>query len=260
MNGTLRDRLAVATAVVALAVGCVPRPLVERAIRARGGPVGTVVLDAEAEVRRGYPGTWRWRRVFATPDRYAWTIVTTGEPLHHLFDGTVVRAFIGGALTAVDASPTAPLRSQARFVAVSLLDVLHLPGIQVMPMALSDLPAGATGGLTVAFPAGGERYTVLLDDRLLPIRVEGPIDFSPMGRGRLVARQDDFRPVAGVLLPHHVVWELDGQELADERAQALCVRVEPLPVDAFADPSRLPDCPAPPAEHRSGTNVRERLR
>jgi hypothetical protein len=229
MSRTLRDRLAVATAVLALAAGCTPLPLVERAIQARGGPLGTVVLEAEAQVRRGYPGPWRWRRIFAAPERYAWTIVTTGEPLHHLFDGTVVRAFVGGALAAVDASPTAPLRSQARFVAVTLLDVLRLPGMQVAALPPQALPAGVAAGLTVAFPAGGERYTVLLDDRLLPIRVEGPIDLSPMGRGRLVARQDDFRPVAGVLLPHHVVWELDGRELADERARALCVRVPRVP-------------------------------
>jgi len=243
-GGTLRDRLAVATAIVVLVAGCVPRSLIERAIRARGGPVGTVVFDAEADVRRGYPGTWRWQRVFATPDRYAWTIVTTGQPLQNLFDGTVVRAFVGGALTAIDRSEAAPLRSQARFVAVTLLDVLRLPGMQVTAMAPSDLPAGATAGFAVAFPGGGERYTVLLDDRLLPFRVEGPIDLSPLGRGRLVAHQNDFRRVGSLLLPHRVVWELDGEELADERALFLCVRLEPLPVDTFTDPRDLPDCPA----------------
>jgi hypothetical protein len=242
MSGRLRKPAAVATTALALAAGCATGSLVERAIRARGGPVGAVVLDAEADVRQGYPGRWRWRRVFAAPERYAWTITTSGEPLHYLFDGTVVRAFVGGALTATDASPVAPLRSQARFVAVTLLDALRRPGVRVAALPADALPSGVSAGLAVTFPEDGERYTVLFDAGLRPVRIEGPIDLSPVGRGRLVARQDDFREVGRRLLPHHVVWELDGVELADEWARGLCVGVEPLPAEAFSAPGRLPDC------------------
>jgi hypothetical protein len=244
MTRTLRERLAVATVVVA-ATACAPHPLVERAVRARGGPVGSVVIEAEARVSRAFPGTWRWRRTFASPDRYAWTIFTTGEPLHHLFDGAVVRAFVGGALTAEDPSLTAPLRSQARFVAVMLLDALSAAAMRVEPIESSALPAGMRAGLTVSYPGSDERYTVLLDARLLPVRVEGPIDLSPVGRGRLVARQDDFRPVAGRLLAHHVVWELDGTPLADERVRVACASAETLPSAAFTAPVGLPGCPSP---------------
>src|SRR5262245_6781583 len=53
---------------------CAPRPLVERAIRARGGPLESVIRDVEADVRVGFPGTWRWQTAFMVPDRYAWTI------------------------------------------------------------------------------------------------------------------------------------------------------------------------------------------
>ena len=243
MSGRLRDGVTVATVAVALAGGCAPLSLADRAMRARGGPVGAVIVVADAEVRRGYPGTWQWRRVFAPPDRYAWTIATTGEPLHYTFDGGVVRAFVGGTLSSVDASPAAPLRSQARFIAVALLDALGMPGVRVVPMAAQVLPPGVEAGLTLVFPGEEDRYTIFLDDRLRPVRVEGPVDLSPVGRGTLVARQDDFHSVAGVTLPHHVVWELDGTELADERACAVCVRAEPLPAGAFADPSGLPDCP-----------------
>lgn len=244
MRPTLRDRLALATAVLAVAGACAPRPPLARAVRAPGGPVGTVVVEAEARVHREFPGTWRWRRAFASPGRYGWSVVTTGEPLHYLFDGAVVRAFVGGALTAEDASPAAPLRSQARFVAVALLDVLAAPGVRVERLAPDALPAGVADGLTVVHPDGGERYTVLLDARGLPVRVAGPIDLAPVGRGRLVAHQDDFRPVAGRLLPHRVVYELDGAPLAEERMRAVCAWDAAAPAGAFAHPARLPACDA----------------
>lgn len=242
MTGPLRARLALAGIVVAFAVACRSRPLVERVVIERGGPVGTVVIEAVGRVQQGFPGEWRWRRTFSRPDRYAWTIFTTGEPIHHLLAGTIVRAFVGTAPTAEDASPDAALRSQARFVAVMLLDVLSAPGMRVEGIAPNELPAGLRAGVTVRFPGRDERYTVLFDDRLRPVQVEGPVDLEPVGRGRLVARQDDFRPVAGRLLPYHVVYELDGKALADERALAVCVRDEPLPVEAFAHPAGLPDC------------------
>lgn len=230
--------------LVALAVSCQPRSDVDRAVRARGR-LGAVVIEAEARVHKGFPGQWRWRRTFSG-GRYAWTVFTTGEPLHHLFDGAVVRAFVGSAPTAEDASPEAPLRSQARFVAVMLLDALTAAGVLVEAVAPESLPTGMRAGATVAFPGEPERYTVLFDDELRPVRVEGPIDLSPVGRGRLSARQAEFRPVAGRLLPHHVAYELDGVALADERVLALCVHDGPLPAEAFAHPSRLPDCGADP--------------
>src|SRR5262245_24062168 len=85
-----RPLLLLAT-LAAAALGCAPRPLLERAIRARGGPLGSLVRQVDAEVYAAFPGTWQWRTAFMLPDRYAWTVFTTGEPMHYLFDGQVVR-------------------------------------------------------------------------------------------------------------------------------------------------------------------------
>jgi hypothetical protein len=117
----------------------------------------------------------------------------------------------------------------------------------------------------VTFPNGDDSYVVLFDDRLRPIQVEGPVDLTPIGRGRLVARQDDFRPVDGRWLPHHVVYTLDGDVLADERVVAACVGAERLLDETFRHPARLPPCgrpddpharPATPARHRVGASAR----
>jgi hypothetical protein len=241
MGGRLRERALIATIVTLTA--CAPRPLLDRAVHARGGSIGTVVVDAEATVRRAYPGAWRWRRVIAAPDHYAWTIQTTGEPLHTLFDGAVVRSFVGGEFTRADASDAVALRSQARFLAVAELDVLRLPGVQVAEIARDAVPAGVTAGLMATFAQSNERYAVFFDERGLVVRVEGPADLSPIGRGTLVARRDDFRRVGRWSLPHHVVWELDGAELADERARGVCATENALAASAFEQPDRLPICP-----------------
>lgn len=224
--------------VLAIAVGaiaCAPRPpLLDRAIAARGGPLPALVRELRVEVREAFPGTWGWQTVFALPDRYAWTIETADRPNHYLFDGTVVRAFLGDALVAEDASPDAPLRSQARFVAVASLDALRLPGVSV---------ADAGGRLEVVFPRRGDRYTVAFDGRLLVARVEGPVDFSPFARGTLVARYDDVRRTGGLLLAHRTRYALDGAPLADEQTLVACVLRTGLPAAAFASPGALPGCP-----------------
>src|SRR5207244_582861 len=105
-------------AAVLLAVACAPRPVVERAIAARGGAVAGLVRDSDVQVAMGFPGAWQWRTVTALPDRYAWSITTNDQPHHYLFDGTEVRAFIGTALVSEDTTATA-LKTHARFVAVA---------------------------------------------------------------------------------------------------------------------------------------------
>jgi hypothetical protein len=239
---SLGNRLAMATVVLALATStCRPRALVEQAVRARGGSIRWASMEVEARVHRGFPGTWRSYRTFSSPDRYAWTIVTTGEPLHYLFDGGAVRAFVGDVLTGEDPSADAPLRSQARFVALMLLADVSAAGARVEGVAASALPPGVRAGITVTFP-DGDPYVVLFDERLLPVQVEGSVDLAPVGRGRLVARQSDFRPVAGRWLPHHVVYGLDGVLLADERVVAACAGGESLPDETFRRPTSLPAC------------------
>ena len=105
----------------ALASGCASRPLLERAIRARGGALHSLVRQAEADVQAAFPGTWEWRTVFLAPDDYAWSIVTAAGTDHYLFDGRVTRAFIGGREVSVDAGQQTPLRAHARFASVTNL-------------------------------------------------------------------------------------------------------------------------------------------
>jgi hypothetical protein len=72
--GPRAQRATVFVALVAIAAGCTTRPLLERAIAARGGALQGVVLNAEAQVYAGVPGRWHYRRTYLAPDRYAWRI------------------------------------------------------------------------------------------------------------------------------------------------------------------------------------------
>jgi hypothetical protein len=238
---------------VALALGCArgplaghatraPGDLVARAIRARGGPLRALVRNAEADVQATFAaGRWTWRTAFVAPDRFAWTIDTTGEPHHYLFDGIAVRAFIGRRQVAVDTAPTAPVRTLARFMAVANLDVLLLPGARVEPLPDGERPPGATAGLAVVL-ADGARYRLGLDGEMRVVSTAGPVELPTLGAGELVARYGDFRRVHGFVLPFRTTYAFDGQALADERALSVC----PDPPDArdasFRDPTRLPEC------------------
>jgi len=225
------------------AAGCAPRPLLERAIRARGGPLATTVRQVEAEVYKGFPGTWQWRTAFMQPERYAWTIVTVGEADHYLFDGTTVRSFVGEREVAVDSNPNAPLRSHARFTAVTNLDVLRLPSVQVAPLGSGALLQGTVSGLTAVFADDGARYDLGFDEHGLLVAAAGPVRLPPFGDGRVTARFADFRRVNGLLLPYRTSWSFEGQPLADERAVAVCPNDSELREDAFRDPDRIPTCP-----------------
>src|SRR5689334_15151957 len=128
--------------VVAVDIGCAPRPLLTRAIRARGGILRNVVRESEVRVYATFPGDWRWRTVYRFPLSYGWAIYTAGDPMYYLFDGTLVRSFIGTALISTDGTAEAPLRTQAGFAAVVNLDALQLPGADVAPIPAGDLPRG----------------------------------------------------------------------------------------------------------------------
>jgi hypothetical protein len=98
----------------------------------RGGDLPTVLAELEAHGSRTY----------LAPDRYAWRIETTGDADTYVFDGSVVRSFVGDAEVAVDASPTAALRSHARWTGVVLLEGLDTAGVSVAELPPADLPAG----------------------------------------------------------------------------------------------------------------------
>jgi hypothetical protein len=230
------------TAALAGLAACAHRPLLERAIRSRGGPLRTVVRQVEADVRVGFPATWHWRSVFMLPDRYAWSLETNTNPYHYLFDGRTVRAFIGGRLVAVDDAPGAPLRSHARLTAVVNLDALRLPGVSVAELAPDELPPGTVAGLRVVFASDGAQYRLGFDRDALLTVVTGPVDLTPYGRGEVTVRFADFRSVRGMRMPFRVSWAFGETLLAEERAVAVCPNVAGLTDDSFRDPSLLPGC------------------
>ena len=227
-----------AVAGLVLVTACAPRGIVDRAIAARGGPLPGLVRESDVQVARGFPGAWQWRTVWAPPERYAWSIVTNDQPYHYLFDGIVVRAFIGEGLASQGAAEAAAgLRTHARFVAVANLDVLRLPGVQVR-----SLPDASGTVLDVVFADRGDRYRVRLDADGLVSRVEGAVDLSPVGLGMLVAMYDEPRTVSGRRLAHRIRYTLDGEALAEEHVRRTCVlETSPL-ATAFASPAALPAC------------------
>ncbi len=231
--------------VVALVLaGCAPRPLLTRAIRARGGPLHGIVRQVEADVHPAVvAGTWHWRTAFLLPHWYAWTIYTSHGADHYVFDGTITRAFSGDREVAAGSEPSGPLRTQAGFTAAIHLDALLLPGARVVPLPAGDLPQGVAAGLAVGLGADAARFRLGFDARDLLVWAAGPVDLPPLGRGELVVRFSDFRRVGGRVLPHHAAYTLDGIPLAEERTLAACPNDPALVPSAFVVPDRLPACP-----------------
>jgi len=224
-------------------VGCVHGPLLERAIERRGGPLPALVRSVEANVTTAYPGTWRARIVFQRPDHFAWTIATAAEPDHYLFDGAVVRAFVGSALVATDTDPAAPLRTYARFTAVMLLDVLRRSDVEVRELPRAALPPGAAAGLAVRFPDDDARFRLGFDADARLVSLEGPLDLPTLGLGRVTAELSEYERVDGWLLPRRIRYRQENRLLIDERAVALCPAPASLAMEAFRDPTELPGCP-----------------
>jgi hypothetical protein len=179
--------------------------------------------------------------VFLVPDHFAWTIETTGDPLSYLFDGEVVRAFVGEVAVSAATAAGDPIRSQARFWAVVNLDALALPGARVAPLSAEELPTGTTAGLAVVL-GDDERYRLGFDDRLRLVWASGPIELPPLGRGTLVARYTDFRRRRGRLLPFRTSYAFDGDPIAEERVLAACPNPGDVTAATFHDPALLPRC------------------
>jgi hypothetical protein len=234
--------MAAAAAMLAFAAACAPRPLLERAIRARGGRLHSIARDAEADVQAPFAASrWTWRTLFQLPDRYAWSIDTLGEPNHYLFDGDVTRLFIGRREISVGTGWDPPLRSIARYVAVVNLDALFLPAVRLAPLANAELPPGVADGLLITFADDGVHYRIGFDARTLLVWVSGPVTLPPLGEGELVSRYDDFRPTHGLTLPFRTTYLFRGDALAEERTLAACPNVDVAPA-AFWDPARIPRC------------------
>jgi len=240
-----RASVALALLIMGLVVaGCAPRPLLERAARARGGALWSFVRASDVDVQEGFPGAWQWRTAFLAPDRYAWSIVTTTGVDHYLFDGHVVRGFVSGREVAADAAQAAPLRIQARFIAVTSLVPLDARATAT-PLPTSELPPGVATGVSVVLNDDGSRYRLGFDDRDLLVWATGPFDVPQIGVGELTARYDDYRRVGGMLLPFRIRYELGERPLAVEHVTRACPNDPALTPASFESPERLPACNAP---------------
>jgi len=210
--------LLVAGALLAatLGSGC-SRPLLERAIAARGGPLTSLSRDAEAEVHAGFPGRWRWRLDYAVPYRLRWTIETYGEEQSVSFDGSTVRYFLGSA--PIPAAPEAlgDFRSVVRWTAVTTLDALRDdPRVDVRELPRAGLPGGTANALEVTYRADGARYVLWFDDADLLVAAEGPIALPTIASGRMHATYAQFATTGGYVLPARGTYTLDDRPFFDE--------------------------------------------
>lgn len=217
-------------------------PLLERAIRARGGPLTSLVRRIEADVHSGFPGQWTARLAFRAPDRWALTIDTTGAPDSYTWDGDAAYTIIGSRTVAVDSSPTAALRSQARFWSVVYLDALRKPDVVVTPLARLDLPPGVVEGLLVTRRDDGTRYQLGVDEEDRVVWVRGPVALPPFGTAELTMRFADFRRTGAFLLPWRAEYFLAGAAILEERTVSACPDDPGTTDAAFRDPSLLPAC------------------
>lgn len=202
--------------LVALLGGCT-RPLLERAIDARGGPLTSLSRDVEADVKVGFPGTWRWRFDYRVPDRLRWTLETYGEEQSYAFDGATARYFLGSARIGADPR-VGDFRSQVRWMSVTTLDALvGSDAITLRELAADELPAGSAAGLDVTYRDDGSRYALYFDpgDRL--IAAAGPIVIPTIAAGRMHAAFADFRDTSGFSLPYRGTYTLNDQPLFEER-------------------------------------------
>ena len=203
-------------ASLALGSGCA-RPLLQRAIAARGGPLTTLSRDVEADVYAGFPGTWTWRFDYRVPDSLRWTIQTYGEEQSVSFDGKAVRFYLGDAPVAAPPG-LGDFRSQVRWLTVTTLDALADDDqIVVRELAASELPAGAASGLAVTYRDDGARYGLYFDAADLLIAAEGPIVLPTIAAGQMHAAFTEFGAAGEYRLPYRGSYTLDARPFFDER-------------------------------------------
>lgn len=230
-----RSSLVALLASAVLAAGCT-RPLLERAIDARGGAIESVSREATADVEIAFPGRWAWRFDYRTPDLLRWTLDTYGETQSVAFDGRTVHYFLGSARL-----PSAPetlegFGTLVRWTAVTTLDaVVDDPGVSVRELAAHELSQGTASGLEVTY-ADGARYVLHFDADTLLIGAEGPIDVPTIAHGRMRASYADFRVADGFVLPALATYTLDGRPFLRESVTRWIVNDPQLTPASFSGP------------------------
>lgn len=209
--------------------------VVERAIAVRGGRISSFRRVTEARVQFGFPGIWRFEYAFHVPQWYRWTVFTSEQPHYYLWDGQTMRAAVGDRVVGIDASGRAPLRSHARWTAVTYLDAL-CDG--TLPVRFVARRASDSDETTVVLRLEGDRedFELTFDRHLRLIEVVAPIDMPPFGPGRLTTRFFDFRLSGGYLMPYRTRYRFDGVTLCDEETISFTVNDDSLDLDTFRRP------------------------
>lgn len=221
----------------ALAGASCARPLLERAIAARGGPLQSLSRASTAEVVRGFPGEWAWRFDYRVPDLLRWTIETYGETQSVSFDGRAVRYFLGSAPLPMSPAALGDFASIVRWTSVTTLDALAVDDDVVLrELRVGELPAGATSALEVRYRSDGARYLLSFDaaDRL--VAAEGPVVVPTIAAGRLRAAYSGFATEAGFLLPTTGEYTIDGQPFFRETVRRWLPNDPRLVPASFAAP------------------------
>lgn len=207
-------------------------PIIDRAIAARGGAIHNLRRTVEMQVYFGFPGTWRFDYVFRVPHFYRWTVYTSEQPNHYLWDGKTMRAAVGSVVVGTDPSRNAPLRTHARWHAVTYLDSLCSGQLPVQFQSLPDNRIGEES-LLVRLRDDGSEYRLTFDRQARLRRASGPIDIPPFGAARLTQHYYDFRPAGGFWIAHGTRYEIDGTVLSEEQTLAFVANDPAIAADLF---------------------------
>jgi hypothetical protein len=217
-GGVVRSCVVVTCAAAVLAAPGCSRPLLQRAIAARGGALTSLSREANAEVHEGFPGSWAWRFDYRVPDSLRWTIETYGEEQSIAYDGRTVRYYLGEAAIGNAPAALGDFRSEVRWMAVTTLDaVAGNAALTSRELTRDELPPGVVSGLAVTYRDDGARYALYFDDDDLLVAAEGPVAVPTIASGRMHAVFSDFRDTAGYLLPYRGRYTIDARPLFDEQ-------------------------------------------
>jgi len=129
-----------------------------------------------------------------------------------------MRASVGETVVGIDSSGQAPLRSHARWNAVTHLDFLCSTHSDARVVTLHPVqPTRET--LLITFADDAEyRLTFDIQGRLL--RASGPVEMQPYGEAIMEAEYFDYRQVGGFLISTRSRYRFSGRELSEERVTA----------------------------------------
>lgn len=195
----------------------------------------------------GFPGLWHWEIAYRAPERFRLSLRTTGETQHYVFDGEQLDSWLGETLLASDGGRDAAAhRSIGRWLAVSSGAALEDPS-RVRVEVAGDAELGGDDlahRIALRFRDAGDRYLLGFDAAGRLRAAAGPIEIPGIGAGRLTARFDDFRKIAGHPVAFAASYRLNDEPFYDERVLRF------VPGRAVLDPRALPS-PADD-ERRSG--------